>query len=147
MQSKIYILLSNVSIKRCSSFGNPSSVWPDLAKFLHFGKILQVFGNILKVYFLFGEILNLLWQICCITGQIFIVTNGQILKYNLTIWSHCQSSSGGEFQPVPFAFKSNYEWYLQKNYTNILLFKSKNMWCQASELRLPCRHDTPVQIR
>ena len=59
--------------------------------------------------------------------QNFIVTNGQILKYNLTIWSHCQSSSGGEFQPVPFAFKSNYEWYLQKNYTNILLFKSKNM--------------------
>ena len=32
----------------------------------------------------FGKILNLLWKICCIA-----VTNGQILKNNLTIWSHC----------------------------------------------------------
>ena len=54
---------------------------PDLAKFRHFDKIL-------KVYFCFGKILNLLWQMFCINGLIFIVTNGQILKDNLTIWSH-----------------------------------------------------------
>ena len=32
--------------------------------------------------------LSLLWQICAIIGLIFIVTNGQILKSDLTIWSH-----------------------------------------------------------
>ena len=32
--------------------------------------------------------LSLLWQICDIIGLIFIVANGQILKTNLTIWSH-----------------------------------------------------------
>ena len=43
----------------------------------------------MMVYFLFGKISNLLWQICCITGLIFIVAYGQILKHDLTIWSHC----------------------------------------------------------
>ena len=36
-------------------------VWPDLAKFRHYGKNFQVFGNFLPVYFLFGKIVNLLW--------------------------------------------------------------------------------------
>ena len=56
-------------------------VWPDLAKFRHF-------GNFLTVYFLFSKWLSLLWRICDnIFGLIFIVANGQILKINLTIWS------------------------------------------------------------
>ena len=63
-------------------------VRPDLAQFRHFGNILQVFGKFLTVYFLFGKIVNLLWQICYTSGLIFIVANGPILKYNLTIWSH-----------------------------------------------------------
>ena len=33
--------------------------------------------------------LNILWQMCDIIGLIFIASNGQILKNNLTIWSHC----------------------------------------------------------
>ena len=57
------------------------SVWPDLAKFRHFGKLLTA-------YFLFGKKLNLLWQIYYITGQFIIAANGQILKHNLIIWSH-----------------------------------------------------------
>ena len=64
------------------------AVWPDLAKFRHFGKRLQVFGKFLTVYFLFGKMLCLLWQICDIIMLIFIVANGQILKNNLTICSH-----------------------------------------------------------
>ena len=56
-------------------------VWPDLAQFRHFGKFLTV-------YFLFGKMLNLLLQISYIFGLIFIVAEGQILKNNLTIWSH-----------------------------------------------------------
>ena len=65
------------------------TVWLDLEKFRQFGKSLQVFGKILTVYFLFGKMLCLLWQICDIFGLIFIVSNGQIFKNNLTIWSHC----------------------------------------------------------
>ena len=63
-------------------------VWPDLVKFRHFGKSLQVFGKFLTVYFLFGKMLSTLWQICDIIGLIFIASNGQTLKNNLTIWSH-----------------------------------------------------------
>ena len=48
-----------------------------MAKFRHFGKFLTV-------YFLFGKIVNLHF----ISGLIFIIENGQILKQNLTIWSH-----------------------------------------------------------
>ena len=32
--------------------------------------------------------LSLLWEICDIIGLIFIIANGQILKNNITIWSH-----------------------------------------------------------
>ena len=49
---------------------------------------LKVFGKFLMVYFLFGKMLSLLWQIY-ITGLIIIVANSQILKIILTIWSHC----------------------------------------------------------
>ena len=45
--------------------------------------------QILTVYFLFGKMLSLLLQICDIIGLVFIAANGQILKNNLTIWSHC----------------------------------------------------------
>ena len=68
-------------------------VWPDLAKFCHFGKSLPVFGKFLIVHFLFGKILSWLWRICDIIGLIFIVANGQILKNNPTIWSHWLSMS------------------------------------------------------
>ena len=66
----------------------PQTVWADLAKFCHFGKRLQVFGKFLTIYCLFGKMLRLLLQICDIIGLIFIVANGQIVKNNLTIWSH-----------------------------------------------------------
>ena len=54
-----------------------------------FGKILPLcqiaFGKFLTVYFIFGKMLSLLWQICDIIGLISIVANGQTLKNNLTI--------------------------------------------------------------
>ena len=56
--------------------------------FTTFGKSLQVFGKILTVYFLFGKMMSLLWKICDIIGLIFHVATVQILKNNLTIWSH-----------------------------------------------------------
>ena len=65
------------------------TVWPDLVKFQHFGKIVQVFSKFWTVYFLFGKMVSLLWQNGDIIELIFIVANGQILKKNLTIWSQC----------------------------------------------------------
>ena len=63
-------------------------VWPDLAKFRHFGKTLEVFGKFFTIYFLFGKMLCQLRQIYYIIGQILIVANGQLLKNSVTIWSH-----------------------------------------------------------
>ena len=57
-----------------------------------YGNILQVFGKFFTVKFVFGKMLSLLWQICNCVGLIFIVGNGQILKDNLTVWSHCSLS-------------------------------------------------------
>ena len=68
---------------------NQGAVWPDLEKFRHFCKTLQVFGKFLKYYFLFDKMLSLSWQIWYFIGLIFIAANGQIFKNNLTIWSHC----------------------------------------------------------
>ena len=52
-------------------------------------QILNIFGKILMVYFLFGKMQSLLWPICYSIGLIFIVANDQILKNNPTTWSHC----------------------------------------------------------
>ena len=51
-----------------------------------FWQKIQVFDG----FFIFGKIANLLWQIYYITGLVFIVANGHIIKHNLTIWSHWQ---------------------------------------------------------
>ena len=62
------------------SFFHPHKVWPDLAKFRHFGRMLKHFGHFESVHLVFGKILSLFWQICNANGQIFIVVNSQILK-------------------------------------------------------------------
>ena len=77
-----------------------AAVRPDLTKFRHFGKSLQVFSKFMTVYFLFGKMMSLLWQTCDIIGLIFIVANGQILKKNLTNWSHCSSNSRSKAQSI-----------------------------------------------
>ena len=52
-------------------------MWPDLAKFRHFGKIFEVLGNFSGVYLLFGKIFSLLWHNLYTFGQIFIDVIGQ----------------------------------------------------------------------
>ena len=73
----------------------------------------------LTVYFFLGKISRLLWQICCITGLIFIVAYGQILKHYLTICSHwvrC-SSRTIQFQPNWIIW-----WWLPRWFFNIELY-------------------------
>ena len=53
-----------------------------------FGKIFKVLDNFLRVYLLFGKILDRLWQMLHAIGQVFIDINGQMLKNNLFIRSH-----------------------------------------------------------
>ena len=63
-------------------------LWPDLAKFRHFGNILKVLGDYMKVYLVLSKNLNLLWATFYAIGQISVVANGLILTKNLAIWSH-----------------------------------------------------------
>ena len=57
-------------------------------KYSHFGNILKALVNFLRVYLVFGKILNLLWPLFYVNGPIFTVVNGQILNNSLAIWSH-----------------------------------------------------------
>ena len=61
-------------------------MWPDLAKFRHF-------GNFMMVYFVFDKNCYLLWQILYTIGQFFMVVNGQIMKPIKAIWSYWSSST------------------------------------------------------
>ena len=104
-------------------------MWSNLAKFRHFGKSLQVFGKFLMVYFLLGKRLSILWQICYIIGLIFIVASGQILKNNLTIWSHW-------FHPLLFHSISHQKWKRfsanapRRNATIFCCYSFLRMWVQ-----------------
>ena len=52
------------------------SVWPELAKFRHFGNILKA---LVKFVLVFGNILNKLWQLFYASGSILTDVNGQML--------------------------------------------------------------------
>ena len=65
------------------------SVWPDLAKFCHLGKLSKVLGKLLRFYLVFGKILNQLWQHFMNFGQIWAFVSSQMMKNILAIWSHC----------------------------------------------------------
>ena len=73
------------SIKLCFSvvisvtrFGDISPFWQNL----------QSLGHFLRPYLLFGKNLDLLWLNWYAIWQIFIDVIGQMLKNNLSIWSH-----------------------------------------------------------
>ena len=58
-------------------------VWPDLAKFRHFGTPLTIFGHFKRVHLVYCKILRWFGQILYAIGQIFIKVNGQRLsKYS-----------------------------------------------------------------
>ena len=58
----------------------PTAVWPDMAKFCHFGTMLKHFGHFECVHLVFAKILSLFWQICYAIEQIFICINSQVLN-------------------------------------------------------------------
>ena len=70
--NKIYLCLEivNFSVKILGPF---LVVWPDLAKFHHFGNILWIFVKWLRVYSEFGKFLNLLWQNSFVLGSLLML--------------------------------------------------------------------------
>ena len=99
-----------------------SSILPYWACVTRFGKISPIGQNFsslakfLTVHFPFGKMLSLLWQICDIIGLVFIFANGQILKNNLAIWSHCYCGVISHsrkiwilFVPVEVTFHSTFQ--------------------------------------
>ena len=78
--------------KMVHSFISPKCCLLSLSWFYNISAIsksLQVFGKFLTVYFLFGKVLSLLWQICDIIGLIF--NKLQMAKSWKIIWSHWQT--------------------------------------------------------
>ena len=64
------------------------AMWPNLAKFHHFGIFLKssaIFWGF--IYLVFSKVLNPIMAKISIR-QILMVLNGQILKNNVAIWSH-----------------------------------------------------------
>ena len=61
-----------------------------------FGEILPLWQNVKSLWAIFkvifkyvcGKFCNLVWKCFYAIGQVNIVTNGQIVKNNLAIWSH-----------------------------------------------------------
>ena len=51
-----------LSVMHCAQEWEKRAVWPDLAKFRHFGQTLNIFGYSLRVYFVLGKILTLIGQ-------------------------------------------------------------------------------------
>ena len=102
-------------------------VWPELAKIRHFGKFLTV-------HFLFGKMISLLWRFLYIIELIFIVTNGQILKNNLTIWSHCLVvTSMARWSIENYAFIENFlefETKFGNKFKRVLIWKSGDRFFQ-----------------
>ena len=66
----------------------PWTLWPDLVKFRHLGRLLKIFGKYLRFYLVFGKILKLIWQFFINFWQIWTNVASQIIKNNLAIWSH-----------------------------------------------------------
>ena len=64
-------------------------MWPDLAKFRYYGKTLKLFGYSLRVYFVWGKIVNLIGEISMMLEKISLLLMAQYWKHNLAIWSYC----------------------------------------------------------
>ena len=76
----------------------PRSVWPDLAKFQHFGKTLKNFCHFERVELVFGKILSLLVHILYAIGQILMLELAKYSLNNPAIWSQWpQCSLKGAF--------------------------------------------------
>ena len=78
-------------------------------------------------YLVFGKNLNLLWQICCAIGRIFIVVNGQNWAYHLVIWSHWSATAAISFLKETASFKELSHFFLMKFSVSFFQFFSLSL--------------------
>ena len=79
--------------------------WSKLAKFRHFGKIVKLFDKLSKHFLILWHNFEPSFEKNYAFGPVGIVVNGQILKSNLAIWSHCSppvNAAAGAFTFSPF---------------------------------------------
>ena len=56
------------------------AVWPDLTKIHPCDEIFKIYGHLLTAKIVFGNILNIFWQIIYAFEQILMTVNDQILN-------------------------------------------------------------------
>ena len=66
-------------LRRDLLIGSPA-VWPDLAKIRHFGHRLTISCKLLRIYLVFGNILNLLWQNVYVLGKFSLLFKTEYWK-------------------------------------------------------------------
>ena len=75
---------TSCSITLCTSIG---PVWPDLAKFRHFGKTFKVLGNFWRLIYYLGKFWADFGKFCMSWGKSYWCKWPKF-KNNLSIWSH-----------------------------------------------------------
>ena len=86
---QLYFFLWNMWVfSAWTIYWSGQPVWPNLATFRLFGNVLLILVKWFRAYSMFGIFLSLLWQNCNVFGPPLNDVKGQILKYNLAIWSH-----------------------------------------------------------
>ena len=95
-------------------------VWPDLAEFQLFGKILQALGNFLRVSWYSADCWTYFGQLLSYYGNFPFLQMAKYWKNYLAIWSHCFLSLEGNWHvrfPQPNAvsrlvetFIANLKW-------------------------------------
>ena len=93
------------------------------------------------VYFLFCKMLSLLWQMCDIIGLIFTFVNAQLLKNNLTIWSHWRllSCSFATSDILPFSLSTKWRTQISCNLTPDKRFGTNITKQMAEKTPLLCK--------
>ena len=128
-----FIFLSEPSFSSCwgldQTISQPLPVWPDLAKFRHFGKSLQVFSKFLTVYILFGKMRSLLWHFLLLLGKFSLLEMAKYLKNNLAIWSHWHLQSPAQHYHILDLFVLGRPQSGKRGWTNFrVLWRSEEEW-------------------
>ena len=78
----------------CTLGGQCDQMWPNFATLARFKSIWWI---VLRIYLVFGKILNIFWRICHTTGLVFIIVNGKNRANHLAVWSHCLAHNLEQF--------------------------------------------------
>ena len=104
-------------------FGEISPLWQN------FTILWQISDSLFCIW---QSLLSLLWKIWYIIGLILIVANGQILKNNLTIWSHCSCADDAAEADEANAVPNNFWTKFWRSFA----FSQKSFFVTAGDRRM-----------